>query len=373
MKIFVTGATGFVGSAVVQELKSAGHQVLGLVRSEANARSLATTGAEVHRGSLEDADSLRRGVEASDGVIHTAYNHDFINVTREAAAEADKCVIDILGAALEGSGRPLVITSGIGHLANGRVLTETDVPDPSPGSVRVIAERAALSLATRGVRPTVVRLSPSVHGDGDHAFIPMLIGIARQKGVSAYLGEGRNRWPAVHRLDAARLFRLALERGTAGSTFHGVADEGIPTREIAETIGRRLNVPVVSLSPEDAAQHFSWLARFLAVDAPASSARTQERLGWYPREPGLLADLKHGRYFEGGALLPDRHRAPVCPEGPLRMRPLPERTASAWRCRAPHQLPPGSMMTRGRAGRQRPAAARRRRRRPRAADERDTS
>jgi nucleoside-diphosphate-sugar epimerase len=192
-----------------------------------------------------------------------------------------------------------VITSGIGLLANGRGLTEDDAPDPSTGTAhRMPAERAALAQASRNVRSSVVRLSPSVHGDGDHAFVPALIAIARAKGVSAYVGEGRNRWPAVHRLDAARLFVLALEKGPAGSTFHGVADEGVPTREIAEIIGRRLQVPVVSKSREEAAAHFGWLAGFIALDAPASSARTQERLGWRPRHPGLIADLEQGRYFE---------------------------------------------------------------------------
>jgi nucleoside-diphosphate-sugar epimerase len=299
MRVFVTGATGFIGSAIVQDLIGAGHQVLGLVRSDAAARSLAAAGAEVHRGALEDHDSLRRGVAAADGVIHTAYNHDFSSVPREAAAEADKQAIEVLGAALEGSGRPLVITSGIGPLTGGRIFTEQDAPDPSTGTAhRAIAERAALALASRRVRSAVVRLPPSVHGDGDRWFVPAIIRTARDKGVSAYVGDGRNRWPAVHRRDAAPLFRLALERGPAGSTFHGVADEGVPTREIAEVIGRRLGVPVVSKSREEAAAHFGWLAGFLGLDIHASSARTQEQLGWRPRQPGLIADLGQGHYFE---------------------------------------------------------------------------
>jgi nucleoside-diphosphate-sugar epimerase len=220
-----------------------------------------------------------------------------VNVTREAAAEADKRAIEALGAALAGSNRPLVITSALGRLADGRVFTEDDTPAPSPGAPRAIAERAALSLAPQGVRSSVVRLPPSVHGDGDRAFLPALIDIARAKGASAFVGEGRNRWPAVHRIDAAHLFRLALENGPAGSTFHGVADEGVPTREIAEAIGRRLRLPVVSKSPEEAAAHFGWLGSFFALDAPSSSARTQERLSWRPRQPGLIADLESGRYF----------------------------------------------------------------------------
>ena len=297
MRVFVTGATGFIGSAIVQELLGAGHRVLGLARSEAGATSLAAAGAEVHRGALEDLESLRQGVAASEGVIHTAFIHDFSNIA--ASGEVDKLAIEALGAALAGSSRPLVVTSALGMLAQGGVRTEEDGPDLSPVAAhRLASDRAALSLASRDVRVSLVRLPPSVHGDGDHAFVPALIHTAREKGASAYIGDGRNRWPAVHRLDAAHLYRLALEKGTAGATFHGVADEGVPTREIAEVIGRRLNVPVVSKSPEEAADHFTWLARFFALDTPASSARTQERLGWTPRQPGLLADLEQGRYFE---------------------------------------------------------------------------
>jgi nucleoside-diphosphate-sugar epimerase len=299
MRVFVTGATGFIGSAIVQELLGAGHQVLGLVRSDAAERSLVAAGAAAHRGALDDLDSLKRGAAAAEGVIHTAYNHDFVNVPREAAAEADRRAIEALGATLAGSGHPLIVTSGIGILAQGRIYTEDDVPDPSAGAAhRMPSERAAIALAPRGVRASVVRLPPSVHGDGDYAFVPALIRIAREKGVSAYVGEGRNRWPAVHRLDAAHLYRLAVEKGPAGATFHGVADEGVPTREIAEIIGRRLNVPVVSKSREEAADHFGWLGGFFAIDAPTSSAQTQERMGWRPRQPGLLADLEQGRYFE---------------------------------------------------------------------------
>jgi len=297
MRVFVTGATGFIGAAVVQELIGAGHHVIGLARSDAAAKALAAAGAEAHRGALEDADSLRRGAAGADGVVHTAFIHDFSNIA--AAGEIDRLAIEALGAALAVSERPLVVTSAIGLLAPGRVGTEVDAPDSNSGGAhRIASEGAALSLASRGVRVSVVRLPLSVHGEGDHAFIPALIRIAREKGVSAYLGEGRNRWPAVHRLDAAHLFRLALEKGPAGARFHGVADEGVPTRDIADAIGRRLSVPVVSKSLNQAADHFSWLGRFFALDVPASSTRTQEELGWRPRQPGLLSDIERGHYFE---------------------------------------------------------------------------
>ena len=297
MRVFVTGATGFIGTAVVQELIGAGHHVIGLARSDAAAKALAAAGAEAHRGALEDADSLRRGAAGADGVVHTAFIHDFSNIA--AAGEIDRLAIEALGAALAVSERPLVVTSAIGLLARGRVGTEVDAPDSNSGGAhRIASEGAALSLASRGVRVSVVRLPLSVHGEGDHAFIPALIRIAREKGVSAYLGEGRNRWPAVHRLDAAHLFRLALEKGLAGARFHGVADEGVPTRDIADAIGRRLSVPVVSKSLNQAADHFSWLGRFFALDVPASSTRTQEELGWRPRQPGLLSDIERGHYFE---------------------------------------------------------------------------
>jgi len=297
MRVFVTGATGFIGSAVVQELIGAGHQVLGLARSDAAARSLAAAGAQAHRGALDDPDSLRRGAAGTEGVIHTAFIHDFSNIA--ASGEIDRLAIDAIGAELAGSDRPLVVTSATGLLAPGRVGIEEDAPDPrSMGSHRVASEVAALSLTSRGVRVSVVRLPPSVHGEGDHQFVPALIRIAREKGVSAYVGQGRNRWAAVHRLDAAHLFRLALEKGPAGARFHGVADEGVPTRDIAAVIGRGLSVPVVSKPREQAADHFGWLGWFFAEDVPASSTRTQERLGWRPRQPGLLADLERGHYFK---------------------------------------------------------------------------
>jgi nucleoside-diphosphate-sugar epimerase len=293
MKVFVTGATGFVGSAIVEELINAGHKVLGLARSDAAAKSLAAAGAEVTRGSLEDLGSLRTGAAAADGVIHTAFIHDFLNYA--PAAEKDQCAIKTLGAALLGSDRPLVVTSGTLLLQRqGPLATEEDASVPSfPRK----SEEAALALTTQGVRALVVRLPPSVHGDGDHGFVSRLIGIALEKGVSAYVGDGLNRWPAVHRLDAAHLYRVALEKGSAGARYHGVADEGIPVRDIADVIGRRLNLPVVAKSQGEAADHFGWLAHFVGIDCPASSAQTQEWLGWRPVQPGLIADLDHARYF----------------------------------------------------------------------------
>jgi nucleoside-diphosphate-sugar epimerase len=297
MRVFVTGATGFIGSATVAELLDAGHEVVGLARSDEAAAAVAAAGAEVHRGSLEDLDSLRRGAADSDGVIHTAFIHDFSQM--EAAGRADLRAIEALGATLDGSGRPLVIASGTALVAPGRLATEEDSPKPGgPGSHRVASERTALGLAARGVRSAAVRFAPSVHGEGDHGFVPMLIDIAGGKGVSGYIGDGTNRWPAVHRLDAANLLRLAVESASAGSVLHAVGDEGVPVRDIAAVIGRHLNVPVVSIAAEDAAEHFGFLAGFLAADVPASSALTRQRLGWEPVHAGLIADLEAGHYFQ---------------------------------------------------------------------------
>ncbi|HEX4107546.1 MAG TPA: SDR family oxidoreductase [Solirubrobacteraceae bacterium] len=296
MRVFVTGATGFIGSAVVSELIAAGHEVVGLARSDEGAAALGAAGAEVQRGTLDDLDLLRGAAEAADGVIHTAYVHDFSQMAQ--AAQTDLRVIETLGAALEGSDRPLVTTFGTAMITPGEVVTEEGRADPaSAAHPRLPNEPVALALASRGVRSTIIRLAPSVHGEGDHGFVPVLIDVARSRGAAAYVGDGANRWPGVHRLDAARLFRLALERGTAGSVFHGIAEEGVPTRRIAEVMGRHLDVPVISVAPEAAAEHFGWIGAFFALDIPASSALTQQRLGWEPARPGLIADLDEGHYF----------------------------------------------------------------------------
>lgn len=319
MRVFVTGATGFIGSAVVRELLDAGHQVIGLARSDKSAAALLAAGAEVQRGSIEDVGSLREGAASADGVIHTAFYHEISHMSPStrfrvllggsptgigsrfmgAAVNADTRAVETLGAALAGSNRPLVITSGVGVVNPRRVSTEDDAGDPgSFAAPRLVSERAALSLASKGVRASVVRLPSSVHGDGDHGFVPSLINIARKKGVSAYVDEGLNLWPAVHRLDAVHLFRLALENGVAGARYHGVAEEGIPFRDIAQVIGKRLGVPVVSLSPKEAAKHFGMMGMFATMDVPATSIKTQERLGWHPTQPGLIPDVDRASYFK---------------------------------------------------------------------------
>lgn len=292
MRVFVTGASGFVGSAVVRELIDSGHQVTGLARSDSSAAKLAAAGAQVHRGSLGDLDSLRAGAAAADGVAHLAFVHDFENYVE--AVNIDRTAIEAIGEVLAGTERPFVVTSGLAGFGLGRPLTEEDAA--APESPRVSEQ--ALVLADRGVRVSAVRLAPSVHGEGDHGFVPRLIEIARTKGISAYPGDGSNRWPAVHRRDAAQLFRLALENAPAGARLHGVAEGGIPVRDIAEVIGRHLGLPVESVPVEQAYDHFGWLGGFFALDLPASSALTQERLDWHPVHPGLIVDLEKGHYFD---------------------------------------------------------------------------
>jgi nucleoside-diphosphate-sugar epimerase len=296
MRVFVTGATGFIGSAIVPELINAGHQVLGLTRSDAGAQSLVAAGAEAHRGDLEDLESLRSGAAQSDGVIHCAFDHDFSNFA--ANCEKDRRAIEALGAALAGSDRLLIITSGtgMGSAAPGQPATE-DIFNPNHPNPRKASELAGVSVSATGVNVSVVRL-PQVHDTVKQGLITPAVAIAREKGVSAYVGDGLNRWPAAHVRDVARLYRLALEKREAGARYHAVAEEGITVREIAEVIGRGLKAPVVSLSPEEAAGHFGWLGAFAGLDLPASSAQTQERLGWRPTGPGLIADLEQMRYFD---------------------------------------------------------------------------
>jgi nucleoside-diphosphate-sugar epimerase len=306
MRVFVTGASGWIGSAVVPELIGAGHEVVGLARSDASAHALSAAGAKVHRGTLDDLDDLRSAAAASDGVIHLAFKHDIaFSGDFQGAADADRRAVTTLGEALVGSDRPFVIASGTLGLAPGRVATERDGHGPDPAlaafgdgpQTRLATAEFLLSLAARGVRSSVLRLPPTVHGRGDNGFVAMLIEIARDKGVSGYLGDGSNRWPGVHQIDAARLFRLALEEAPAGSTLHGVGDEGVPVRHIAEVIGRHLNLPLVAIAPEEAGEHFGWLAGVLGVDSPASSALTRDLVGWQPNHPGLIEDLDQGHYF----------------------------------------------------------------------------
>jgi nucleoside-diphosphate-sugar epimerase len=309
MRIFVTGASGWIGSAVTAELIDAGHEVVGLARSDASAEAITTAGATAHRGSLDDLDGLRAAAEASDGVVHMAFQHDIaFSGGFEAAATADRRAVETFGDALAGSDRPLVIASGTLGLVIGQLATEEDGHGPmgdfhGPGPrIRRDTAELVLSLASRGVRSSVMRFPPTVHGDGDHGFMATLVGIARTKGVSGYIGDGANRWPAVHRLDAAHLCRLAVDGAPAGTTLHAVADEGVRVRDIAEVIGRQLGVPVVSIPAEDAAEHFTWLGGFIGLDSPASSAVTREQFAWQPTRPGLIEDLEQGHYFDEKSL-----------------------------------------------------------------------
>jgi nucleoside-diphosphate-sugar epimerase len=298
MKVFVTGATGFIGTAIVQELISVGHQVLGLARSDASAEALIAAGATVHRGDIEDLDSLRSGAKESDGVIHAGFIHDFARF--KEVCEIDRLAIQAIGEALAGSERPFIVTSGTALVSPGKLATEDIIPHAdSSAHPSIASEEAADAVAKLGVRVFVLRLSPSVHGDGDHGFVPMLIDIAHKKGISGYVGDGQNRWTAVHRLDAARLYRLALEEATIGARFHGVAEEGIAFKDIAEAIGKHLNIPVKSISPEEAAENFGWFSGFAALDVPASSKETREKLKWHPVQPKLIADMEQGSYFKG--------------------------------------------------------------------------
>jgi nucleoside-diphosphate-sugar epimerase len=311
MRIFVTGASGWIGSAVVSELIAAGHEVVGLARSERAAATVTATGATVRRGTIDDLDGLRSAAAESDGVIHLAFKHDIAFAGGfQAAADADRAAVEAFGEALAGSDRPLVIASGTLGLVPGQLATERDGHGASEAIQRAGAgpqtrhatAELVLSMASRGVRSSILRLSPTVHGDGDHGFMASIVGIARTKGVSGYIGDGSNRWPAVHRFDAAHLCRLAVENAPAGSTLHAVADEGVPVRDIAEVIGRHLDVPVESIGVEDAAEHFAWLAGFIGLDSPASSVLTRELLHWQPTHLGLIEDLERGHYFKTPAL-----------------------------------------------------------------------
>lgn len=294
MRVFVTGATGFVGTAIVQELIKAGHQVFGLARSDAAAQRLAEAGAEVLRGDLEDPDSLRAGAAGADGVIHAGFIHDFTRF--QEVCEVDKKAIEVIGDILAGTDRPLIVTSGTALVSPGKLSTEDTISTFNPAWPRA-SEQAVDAVCRRGVRAAVVRLSPSVHGEEDkHGFVSILVNTAREKGFSAYIGDGLNQWNAVHRLDAAHLFRLALENAEPGARYHAAAEQAIPIKSIAETIGRQLNIPVKSITAEAAAEHFGWFAQMAALDCPASNKLTQERLNWHPAHSTLLSDIDNGVY-----------------------------------------------------------------------------
>ena len=296
MRVFVTGASGFVGSAVVKELLQAGHQVLGMVRSDSGAEAVKQAGAEPYRGDIYDLDSLKKGAAQCDAVIHTAFNHDFTKFKENC--ETDRQVIMALGAALAGTNKPLVVTSGVGLLNYGRLVTENDKVPGSDVIPRSASEEAAYAVAEQqGVNSYIVRLPPSVHAAGDHGFVPILIGIAKEKGAAAYIGEGNNQWPAVHRLDAAALYRLIIEKQPAQKVYHAVAEQGIPFKQIAAAIGKALQVPVVSKDGADAEAHFTWFKHFASIGCPASSTQTREVLGWKPVHAGLLEELVPGIYF----------------------------------------------------------------------------
>jgi len=296
MRIFLTGATGFIGAALVPQLLEAGHQVIGMTRSDAGAQALTSAGVEVHRGTLEDTDSLRRGAEKADAVIHLAFDHDFSNFV--ANCEKDKRAIGALGSALAGSDRPLLVTSGtgIGSPGNGQLATE-DVFNTAHPNPRIGSEIASNALLDAGVNVSVVRL-PQVHNPYKQGLIRPLIEVAREKGVCAYVADGQNRWPAGHVSDVARLYRLAIEKAERGARYHAVGEEGITAREITEALGRGMNLPVISITPEEAPAHFGWMSMFAALDMPASSAQTQTRLGWKPTGPTLIADLNEGRFMQ---------------------------------------------------------------------------
>jgi nucleoside-diphosphate-sugar epimerase len=306
MRVFVTGASGWIGSAVVPELIAGGHHVVGLARSDASAEALTAAGAEVLRGTLDDPDRLQAAAAESDGVIHLAFKHESaFSGDFEGAADADRRAVEAFGETLAGSDRPFLIASGVVGLAPGRPATELDGRGPDPAAAalggglltRLGTAQLTLALASRGIRSSAVRLAPTCHGEGDKGFMAMLVGIARDKGVSGYVGDGSNRWPATHRLDAAHLFRLALEKAPAGSALHAVAEEGVPIRQVADVIGRHLDLPVVAISPEDAADHFGFLAAIIGADVPASSALTRELLAWRPTQTGLIDDIDAGHYF----------------------------------------------------------------------------